>query len=188
MYSTEMCECGILRITVSVNSFTGYLLEMTTTNDILIHLRTKYGQLRLCLPNRLWSILHIVLHWSWHLSDWRNTYTHVLFEILKSFFSFLWGMVVYMPRGSPDPVMFMCLWAFQVVLVVKNPAANAGDIREMGSIPGAGRSPEGEHGNPLQHPCLENPLDGGAWWALVHTIPKSWTWCQWLSTAHDSLS
>ena len=41
------------------------------------------------------------------------------------------------------------LWAFQVVLVVKNPLANAGDIRDMGSIPGSGRSPGGRHGNPL---------------------------------------
>ena len=55
-----------------------------------------------------------------------------------------------MPRGSPNPLMFMCLGASRVVLVVKNPPANAGDIGDMGSIPGAGRSPEGEHGNPLQ--------------------------------------
>ena len=48
-----------------------------------------------------------------------------------------------MPRGSPIPLMFMCLGASQVVLVVKNPSADARDIRDMGSIPGAGRS-EGE--------------------------------------------
>ena len=48
--------------------------------------------------------------------------------------------------------MFMCLGPSQVVLMVKNPPANAGDIGDMGSIPGAGRSPEGEHGNPLQYP------------------------------------
>ena len=52
-----------------------------------------------------------------------------------------------------------------MVLVVKNPPANAGDIGDMGLIPGAGRSPEGEHGNPLQYPCLENPMERGAWWA-----------------------
>ena len=60
------------------------------------------------------------------------------------------------------------LWASQVALVVKNPPANAGDKREAGSIPGLGRSPGGGHGNPLQYSCLENPIDRGAWWAIVH--------------------
>ena len=87
-------------------------------------------------------------------------------------------MVLYIPRGSPNPLMFMCLGASQVVLVVKNPPANAGDIGDMGLMPGAGRSPEGEHGNPLQYPCLENPMNRGAWWALVHMIPKGWTQCK----------
>ena len=62
-----------------------------------------------------------------------------------------------------------------VALVVKNPPANAGDIRDVGSIPGSGRSPGGGHGNPLQYSCLENPLDRGAWWATVHRVAKSWT-------------
>jgi len=48
--------------------------------------------------------------------------------------------------------------------VVKNLPASAGDIRDAGSIPGLGRSPGGGHGNPLQYSCLENPMDGGAWW------------------------
>ena len=52
----------------------------------------------------------------------------------------------------------------QVALVVKKLSANAGDIRDGGSIPGSGRSPGGEHGNPLQCSCLENPMDRGAWW------------------------
>ena len=52
--------------------------------------------------------------------------------------------------------------------VVKNPPANAGDKRDAGSIPESGRSPGGGHGNPLQHSCLENPMDRGAWWATVH--------------------
>ena len=54
------------------------------------------------------------------------------------------------------------LGAPQVVLMVKNPPTNAGDIRDMGSIPGLGRSPGGGHANPLQYSCLENPMDGGA--------------------------
>ena len=55
----------------------------------------------------------------------------------------------------------------QVVLVGKNPPANAGDARDLGSIPGSGRSPGVENGNPLQYSCLGNPMDRGAWWATV---------------------
>ena len=57
----------------------------------------------------------------------------------------------------------------QVVLVVKKPPANAGVVRDGGSIPGWGRSPGGAHGNPLQCSCLENPMDRGAWRATDMT-------------------
>ena len=69
----------------------------------------------------------------------------------------------YSPFGRKelDMTEWLILGASQVVLVVKNPPANAGDIRDVGSIPGSGRSPGGEHGNPLQHSCLENPMDRG---------------------------
>ena len=53
--------------------------------------------------------------------------------------------------------------ASQLALVVKSTPANAGDIRDEGSIPGSGRSPGGGHGNSLQYSCLENPTDRGAW-------------------------
>ena len=62
-----------------------------------------------------------------------------------------------------------------MVLVVKNPPGNVGHIRDVGSIPGSGRSPGGEHGNPLQYSCLENPMDRGTWWATVRRVAKSWT-------------
>ena len=62
--------------------------------------------------------------------------------------------------------------ASKVALVIKNPAANAGNIRNVGSVPGLGRSPGGGHGNPLQYSCLENPMDRGAWWAIVHGVAK----------------
>ena len=55
------------------------------------------------------------------------------------------------------------LWTSQGTLVVKNPPDNAGDLRDVGSIPGSGRLPGGGHGNPLQYSCLENSMDGGAW-------------------------
>ena len=52
----------------------------------------------------------------------------------------------------------------QVVLVVKNLPADAGDTGDPASIPGSGRSPRGRHGNPLQYSCLKNPMDRGTWW------------------------
>ena len=67
------------------------------------------------------------------------------------------------------------LWALQVVLMVKNLLANAGDIRDMGqSLPGSGRSPGEENGNPLQHSCLEISMDRGAWgWLQSMGVTKS---------------
>ena len=56
--------------------------------------------------------------------------------------------------------------------VVKNPSANAGDIGDMGSVPGSGRSSGAGNGNPVQHPCLENPMARGAWWATVHGVAR----------------
>ena len=72
--------------------------------------------------------------------------------------------------------------ASQVVLVVKNPPANAGFVRDKGSIPGSGRSPGGGHGNPLQYSLLENLVDRGAWRATAHRITKSRTGLKQLGT------
>ena len=72
--------------------------------------------------------------------------------------------------------------ASQVALVVNNPPANAGDIRDMGSIPGSGKSSGRGHGNPLQDSCLENLLDREAWWATVHRVAKSRTQLKRLRT------
>ena len=69
-----------------------------------------------------------------------------------------------------------------MALVVKNPSDNAGAIRDMGSIPGLGRSPVGGQGNPLQYSCLENPMDRGAQWATVHGVTESQTQLKRLST------
>ena len=56
--------------------------------------------------------------------------------------------------------------------MVKNLPANAGDTRDMGSIPELGRSPGGGNGNPLQFSCLENSMDRGAWWAKIHGVAE----------------
>ena len=66
---------------------------------------------------------------------------------------------------TPFAATWMDLGPSRVALVVKSPPANAGDIRDMGLIPGSGRCPGGGHGNPLQYSCLENPMNRGAWWA-----------------------
>ena len=60
--------------------------------------------------------------------------------------------------------------ASQVVLLVKNPPADAGDVTDTGLVPGSGRSPGGRNGNTLQYSCLENPMDRGAWQATDWTL------------------
>ena len=82
-----------------------------------------------------------------------------LSDLLHSQRAFLWAIV---SQG-----------ASQVALVIKNPPANAGDVRNKGSVPGPGTSPGGQHGNPLQYSCLENPMDRGAWQAAVHRVAQS---------------
>ena len=66
--------------------------------------------------------------------------------------------------------------------MVKNLPANAREVRDVGSIPGTGRSPEGGPGNPLHYSCLKNPMDRGGWWATVHRVtqhahPKQMSYC-----------
>ena len=88
-----------------------------------------------------------------------------------------------------NKVLSCVLRDFQVALVVKNLSANAGDLRDVGLILGSGRCPGGGHGNPLQYSCLENPMDRGAWLAMVLGFIKSQTWLKQLSThVHGFLS
>ena len=80
--------------------------------------------------------------------------------------------------------MYTLPWASPVALVVKNLPANAGDVRDLGLIPGLGRSPGKENGYPLQYSCLENPMGRRAWWATVHGVTKSWTQLSNLACTH----
>ena len=92
---------------------------------------------------------------SYQIGEWRRRlYTRTLIIWCKSCF----------PGGS----------------VVKNLPAKAGAPGDKSEIPGSGRSPGGENGNPLQYSCLGNPIDRGAWWAIVHWVTNSW---MWLSTS-----
>ena len=61
-----------------------------------------------------------------------------------------------------------------LALVGRSAPVSAGDLRDMGSGPGLGRSPGGGHDNQLKYSCLENPMDSGAWWAIVHGVANSW--------------
>ena len=65
--------------------------------------------------------------------------------------------------------------------MVKNPRAMQVDIRDLGLIPGLGRSPGEGNGNPFQYACLGNPMDRGAWWTTVHGVTQSWTQLKQLS-------
>ena len=69
-------------------------------------------------------------------------------------------------------IQILSPWASQVALLVKYPPTSAGDPGDLGSIPGSGRSPGGGRGNPLQYPCLENPMDRGAWRATVRGLHR----------------
>ena len=96
----------------------------------------------------------------------------------------------YFPNSLIQEIPFLLEYkdrASQVALVVKNLPANAGDIRDRGSIPGLGGSPGGGHGRPLQYSCLENPMDRGAWWVTVHSVMKSQTRLERLSTHGELL-
>ena len=69
--------------------------------------------------------------------------------------------------------IYLILERNQVVLVVKNPPVNAGNIRDVGSIPGSGSFSGEGNSNPLQYSCLDNPMDRGAWLATTHGVEKS---------------
>ena len=80
--------------------------------------------------------------------------------------------------------IFLSCVVSQAALAVKNPPVNAGDTRDPGLISELGRSPGGGHGNPLQYTCLENPMDRGVWWVIVHGITKRHIWSDLAHTAN----
>ena len=83
----------------------------------------------------------------------------------------IWALYTTRPPPKLTPLHFFSStagqWASHLVLEVKNPPANAGNVRDVGSVPGSGRSPGGGHSNPILYSFLENPMDRGAWWATV---------------------
>ena len=98
--------------------------------------------------------------------------SHLFMTTVKTIALTIWIFV-----GKVMSLLFNTLSSFagasQVVLVVKNPPSDA-EVRNAGSTLGLGRSPGEGHGNPLQYSCLENSMDGEAWWVTVHGVEKSW--------------
>ena len=119
---------------------------------------------RMCICNP-WSN-----KWWWHW--WENKVW------IFGFFVFWRTNTLFANRGG------FILYS-QVVQVIKNPPVNAGDAGDAGSVPGLERVPGGENDNPLQYPCLKNPMDRGAWWVTVCGVAKSrtrlsdWTELNW---------
>ena len=74
-----------------------------------------------------------------------------------------------------SPIYRWINWSFRDSLVAQDGKASARNAGDPGLIPWSGRSPGEGNGNPLQYSCLENSMDGGAWWATVHGVAKSWT-------------
>ena len=78
--------------------------------------------------------------------------------------------MITLPLSACSKTSLTCIFYFPGGSDSKASAYNVGDL---GSIPGSGRSPGEGNGNPLQYSCLENPMDGEAWWATVHGVTKS---------------
>ena len=106
-----------------------------------------------------------------------DTSTWTCFWVASHFFSSFFYHFDFMENN-----MFQDFGAFQVALVVKNPPSNAGNTRDLGLIPGLGRSIGGGHGNSHQYSCLENLRNRGPCGATVHGVKKSQTKLKWLST------
>ena len=129
-------------------------------------------------PKLGYRILSFKCCTNWLISNWlelvyeKGPTCHSLTSLITS----QWGLWQVWKRTSMgDPK------ASQVALVLKNLPASARDVRNLGSIPGLGRSPGEENGNPFQYSYLKNPMDRGAWWAAVHRVTKSRRRLKWLS-------
>ena len=127
---------------------------------------------------------------AWSLNHW--TAREVPWILLKmcQWVEFLGHVVTLSNFLRSCPTISHSRWAIlasQVALVVESPPADTGDVRGAGLIPGSGRSPGGGPGDPLQYSCLENPMDRGAWWAMVRRVAESWTRLKWLTTHHTAM-
>ena len=117
---------------------------------------------------------------SWNLSRWTTREVLMCCILIIFFFK---TRIKAIPNFIWWPAPFEHSSASLVAQTVKESACSAEDL---GSIPGLGRSPGGGNSYPLQYSCLENPMDRGAWQALVHGVTKSWTRLKWLTITLES--
>ena len=135
-----------------------------------------------------------VLGWISHKDRWARKQSScpekILFHKFLRWLSYIAGGKEngYNPSGENLTISHKIIYAFTFWLnnqisrnllrwlSGKETACDAGDMGDVGSIPGSERSPERGNGNPVQHSCLENPMDRGAWWATVHGVANSHTW------------
>ena len=134
-----------------------------------------------------WAAAHGVAKSRTRLSDFTFTFHfHALEKEMSTHSSVLTWRIPGMgePGGLPSLGSHRVghNWSDLAAAAATYIAWNAGDGGNMGLIPGSGRSPGGGPGNPLQHSCLENPMDRGCWWATVHRVAQSWTQLKQLST------
>ena len=187
----ETCQATVLRVAKSQTWLHTHTWSSCAnypniySNDVFQkHQLKKAGCLKCLLTKEVgfyWDFKHLFLQkfggflrslikWLWKHRKGRS----------RSILSIWWPVPAKEPHSQkswPPWYIFLLLLirASQVVLVVQNLPVNAGDIRNIGSIPGWGRSPGEGHGNPLQYLCLQNPMDRGAWRVMVHRVTKSWT-------------
>ena len=87
-----------------------------------------------------------------------------------------WARIILDINNTGNWLWLYGKWGLPWWISGKESACNEGVAKDIGTIPGSGRFPWGEHGHPLRYSCLENPIDRGAWRAIVHRVAKSRTW------------
>ena len=107
-----------------------------------------------------------------------NKITYALFNlqfmktVIKSICMYV---MIFLPKSLGTRIIFTCLYGNVIFPVDSEGKESTCNRRDRGSIPGSGRSPGEGNGNPLQYSYLENSMDRGAWWAIVHGVTKNWT-------------
>ena len=132
----------------------------------------------------VWSLAPQLFLFLW--CSWKGYKMAVKYYMGYLYILSLWkkGFLTFHQMGSTSSLLISDghLWGFLGGSDSKESACNSGVAGYMGLTPRLGRSPGGGHGNPLQYSCLENPMNRGAWQAIVHRVTKSWAWLKWLST------
>ena len=157
-------------------------LIISSVSSLIFFSFTPHIQTYITLWLLLWNASNIFLSFTFRLSVlhiWM-TASITAFSCLHKLCQGLSPNFQALPYPSQNFIPWSVMWASQAALVIKHLPANRADVRDAGSIPGLGRSPEEGNGYPLQYSCLENLMDGTLWRAPVHRVSKSQT--EWLST------